>query len=321
LTSDAVFPTFGAGQGFRSTNNNRHLETSVEHSTQKLDVVLLSDMTRGGDIGLRIRREVQALAGRGYGVGLRHLPVSNGAEISPDIQRCVREGLARPLGSSETVIARLAIAHAPSTVTAPVSLGGLTAEHVVLVIDDVPTPQQMGYWFGLAIGPMTWVPTNRWVRAGLERLGFPVPIAEEDWRAIAAPCRPRPGMAPVRVAPVVGWVGTVSDIPRQDPDGGAGFDIWVHDAASALPDLADTTDPPDPSGPETAGSVPLTVIDPGDMALERFVEAADILICAPGIAAVPEASIVAAMASGKPVILPHRVSGPISARLPSMPSP
>ena len=185
------------------TNNNRLIGTSVDHSSDKFDAVLISDMTRGGDIGLRIRREVQALTRSGYRCAFRHLPPGSRQTISPDIQRCVREGLALPVPAGTPVAAKLAIAYSPGTLNAPVDLDGLSAEQVVLVVDSPPSPKQMGYWFGFGFGPMTWAPTNRWVRARLEgpRLSRPSPRRRlaRDSCALPAATGIRPG--PYRAGP------------------------------------------------------------------------------------------------------------------------
>ena len=276
----------------------------MDHSNNMFDVVLLADMTRGGDIGLRIRRELQALAGRGYRCALRHLPPGSRQTVSPDIQRCVREGLALPVAAEATISARLAIAYSPGVLSAPVDLDGLSAEQVILVVDSPPSPGQMGYWFGFGLGPMCWAPTNRWVRARLMELGFPVPLTDEDWRAIATPCRPRPDPAPARAVPVLGrvstssasqWPETAEALDATYAAGGA-FDVWMHGS------------PPGDLRKESTGASSWTIVDPADMSVERFVEAIDVLAYFPAAKSpeLPEAAIVAAMASGKPVLLPER---------------
>lgn len=275
---------------------------------QQFDVLVLADMTRGGDVGLRIRRELQALARHGYRCALRHLPADAPGEVSPDVQRSVLEGLAVPLGEDAEVTAKLAIVHSPGALCAPVKLSGMTADRVVLVVDDRPSLQQMGLWLNFAIGPTTWAPTNRWVRGGVEELGFPVPVAEEDWRAIAAPCRPRPDRAPLREAPVLGLMGTGAvagegsqrpdAVMDPDPTHGASrtFDIWTLGTRNAG------------TGRDGEGTRARTVLDPGGISVERFLEAIDALACVadPDDCEVPETAIVTAMVSGKPAILPPR---------------
>jgi UDP:flavonoid glycosyltransferase YjiC (YdhE family) len=304
LTSDIVLPTLPSRRGNVRTNNNGLVETSVGHEVQEFDVVLLADVTRGGDIGLRIRREIQTLAGAGYRCALRHLPLRSGKAISPDIQRCVREGLVQPVGPEDSVHARLAIVYSPGAVDASVDLGGLAVGRVVLVVDTLPSARQMGFWWNFALAPMLWAPANRWVRGGLLQLGFPVPLAQEDWRAIASPVRSRPDTAPTRTKPVLGrvstsassqWPATAQELDAVYADAEA-VAVWTHGALPA--DLAKDS--------VTAPS--WTVIRPGGMSVERFVEAIDAIVYFPGAHApeLPEAAIMAAMASGKPVILPHR---------------
>jgi hypothetical protein len=275
---------------------------SVVNTENSFDVVLLADMARGGDLGLRIRRELQALSGRGYRCGLRHLGPRG--VIGPDIARCLRDGLAVPLAPDEPVETRLAIGYVPQTFDRTAGAAGIKAERVVLVVDTPPSLECMGHWFAFGVGPVTWAPANRWVRARIEELGFPVPVSEEDWRAIATPCRPRPDRAPLRLRPVAGRVGsalasqwpeTSAEIDTTYPAGGA-FDIWMH--GGPPPDLEKDSD-------EASDWV---IMDTSDMSVERFIEALDVFAFFPGEkpTELPEASIVAAMASGKPVILPHR---------------
>jgi hypothetical protein len=275
----------------------------VVDTENSFDVVLLADMTRGGDIGLRIRRELQALSGHGYRCGLRNLLPGSTGVIGPDIDRCIREGLALPLAPGQAVEARLAIGYSPGSLDAAVDISGVTAERIVLVIDTPPSPQQMGHWFAFGVGPVTWAPTNRWVRARLEELGFQVPVTEEDWRAIAMPCRARAARAPLRFRPVAGrvgtskashWAKTAAEIDATYPTGGT-FDIWMHGG------------PPAALENDCAGAAEWSIFGPADMSVERFIEALDVFAYFPGAtsADLPEASITAAMASGKPVVLPH----------------
>jgi hypothetical protein len=304
LTSGSDFPD--ARDAAWQLNDNEQIGligASVVDTENSFDVVLLADMTRGGDIGLRIRRELQALSGHGYRCGLRNLLPGSTGVIGPDIDRCIREGLALPLAPGQTVEARLAIGYSPGSLDAAVDISGVTAERIVLVIDTPPSPQQMGHWFAFGVGPVTWAPTNRWVRARLEELGFQVPVTEEDWRAIATPCRARAARAPLRFRPVAGrvgtskashWAKTAAEIDATYPTGGT-FDIWMHGG------------PPAALEKDCTGAAEWSIFGPADMSVERFIEALDVFAYFPGAtsADLPEASITAAMASGKPVVLPH----------------
>lgn len=270
--------------------------------TKIFDVVLIADMTRSGDIGLRISREIRTLFDMGLDVGLLHLKVSNkGAFASPDIGLCLREGIASVLPVGDMAVTKLAIVYSPEALTKPTgSLSALKAEKVVLVHDKKPKEQQMGRWFSFEIGKMIWAPTNRWVRASLEKLAMPVPLSGSDWRPIAKPLREKSELSGNRQL-IVGrvsvpgpaqWPETVEELekvyPRQSH-----FDFRV-------------MGPPSKELMKKLGGKNWNVLLPRDVAVERFIEALDVFMYYPlrGTPEMPEAAIAVAMASGKLVILP-----------------
>lgn len=275
---------------------------AVNPGPEHFDIVLFADLARESDAGLRIRRELQVFARKGYRCGLRHLP-RGGRPILPDIQRCVREGLAQPIAPNAEIHARLAIVHAPGLLKEPVDgLTGMSADKVLLVVDRAPKPEQMGHWFSFNFGPMLWVPTNRWVRGKLEEMPFPIEIEAEDWRSVAKPCRERPTDAPVRLRPVVGrvsasgvaqWPKLKSEVSSLYP-GKAPFDFWV--LGSVPEDLRK----------EHSSTRSWTVLSPDDISVERFIEALDVFMyfTSAQTPELPEAAISTAMASGKIVVLP-----------------
>jgi hypothetical protein len=267
------------------------------------DVILLADMTRDGDHALRIRREVECLARRGYTVGLCHLPSGRGRGVSPDIRHCLRNGLAEPVSPDAAVSARLALVFSPEQLQTPAGgLSDIRAGRVVLIVDTPPDPGRMGHWFAFAFGPMSWAPTNRWVRAGLAELGYPVALEAEDWRAIAVPVPPRPAEAPLRLRPVMGTITRRG--PGQWPDDAAEadalypadgpFDVWMLGA------------PPRHIRRSCASAAAWTILSARDTTLARFIEALDALAFFPGgdAAELPDAAIATAMASGRVVVLP-----------------
>jgi UDP:flavonoid glycosyltransferase YjiC (YdhE family) len=275
-----------------------------DHHTH--DVVFLADMARDGDQGFRIRREVECLAAKGYRVALRHLSSGGAATIMPDIQHCLRHGIAEALAPEAGVHARLAIVVSPALVKTPSGgLGTFRADRVVLVVDRPPDAGQMGHWFSFAIGPMSFAPTNRWVRGRLAELGYPVAVEAEDWRAIAAPVPPRPAEAPGRLRPVTGrvsasggaqWPGTAAELDTVHPPGGP-FDTWMLGA------------PPKDLRKESAAAEGWTILAAHDITVERFVAALDAFVYFPGAEApeLPEAAIAAAMATDRVVVLPPRL--------------
>jgi UDP:flavonoid glycosyltransferase YjiC (YdhE family) len=266
------------------------------------DIIVLADLARESDIGLRIRRELQHFAGLGYRCGLRHLPRS-GKPILPDIQRCVREGLAEPIAANADVTAQLAIVHAPGLLKEPVAgLNGMRADTVLMIVDRAPKPEQMGHWFCFNFGNMRWVPTNRWVRGKLEEYEFPIGVEAEDWRSIGKPCRGRPDASPMRERPVVGrvsasgvaqWPKTKTEMAALYPQN-APFDFWVLGTV------------PEELRKMHAPTKKWTVLSAEDIGVERFIEALDVFMYFPSAQTpeLPEAAIATAMASGKVVVLP-----------------
>lgn len=285
----------------------RDIKISVETDPLSFDIVLLSDLCRPGDIGLRIRRELQLLGRLGYTCALRHLPAGSQQEISPDIRRSIQEGLATPLAGGVACAAKLAIVYVPGKLDAPVHVPNLSAQSTVLVIDTPPDQARMAHWWSFAFGPMRWAPTNRWVRAALHEIDHPVPLEAEDWRALPQACRARPNEAPGRLRPVIGRVSTAHNAqwPAEHEafdeiyPANAGFDVWLHGV---------------PSSQLYKVEAPLkgrTTLNMRDMSVERFIEAIDALVYFPrdARAELPEAAIATAMASRKPVVLPPMLHG------------
>ncbi|MEJ6392668.1 glycosyltransferase [Gymnodinialimonas sp. 2305UL16-5] len=277
------------------------------HEPHSYDVVMLADLTRYGDMGYRIRQELISLANAGYRCGLYHLPVPSRKEIHPDIQRCLWEALATIIEPDAEVQTKLALVYGPGRVSAPVALPSLTAERVVLVVDSAPNIEQMGLWWSFAFGPMIWAPTNRWVRGRLQDLNSPVPMLEEDWRAIAAPRRARSPLAPARLRPVVGrisgttrgeWPATIEEFDTIYPRNPA-FDVWIHGTT------------PSKLYPKDALEQGRTLISGRDMSVARFLEAIDAMVYFPRQtnAELPEAAITTALMSSIPVVLPPALSG------------
>jgi UDP-N-acetylglucosamine:LPS N-acetylglucosamine transferase len=288
------------------SRRSRDANLTVTEDPSTFDILMVADLSRRGDVALRVRRELQVLAGAGYSCGLCHLPAKDGRTIAAEVQRTVAEGLARPVLDRRPVTARLAIVQSPGHFrTLPTErLAQIRAERVVLVVDRPPEPEHLGFWFSFAFGPMTWAPTNRWVRERLQAMALPVPLSTEDWRAIAAPAGARPDTAPGRLRPVLGRVGTHSRLQWPDSQaeiaalhpGDGRFDVWLFGKPPA--DLV--------SGCTSRDE--WTVL-PGDaMSIERFVEAVDgLVVCTRGPGAeCPDSVVAAAMVSDRPVVLsPH----------------
>lgn len=282
---------------------DRDEKLAVTPEPRTFDIVIVADLSRPSDLPLRVRRELQTLAGAGYRCGLRHVPSKGDGLIAPEVQRCVAEGLGEAIPDGCAVSARLAIIQSPGVHRDVVGdLSHIRADRVVFVIDRPPNPAHMGVWFAFALGPMIWAPTNRWVRERLQSMALPMPLTREDWRAVSGPCGTRPSIAPGRLRPVVGRVGTSSTMqwPRDEADivalhpAGGRFDVWLHGA------------PPQDLVAGCPSRAAWTIVSPDGMSTERFLESIDALIvCSNNTSAdIPDTAIAAMIASGKPVVLP-----------------
>lgn len=286
------------------------IESGTMSSTRQdgtYDIVLLADCTRKGDVGLRIAQEIRTYTDMGCRVGIVQLQVHTPpATISPDIQLCVREGLVDVLPAQPSARTKLAIVHSPSSLQVPVqNLSDLSADQVVFVHERKPSLSQMGLWLGLQIGPVTWAPTNRWVRTALAELNTPVPLLDEDWRPVGRPLFSL-GTAPGVIRPTV--IGRVSDPgPTQWPK--TKEDIERIYPIGREQDFRAMGTPPGQLWKKLAGKPGLTVFASKDVTVERFVEMLDIFMYFPGVSipSMPEAAIASAMASGKLVMLPKHL--------------
>ena len=268
------------------------------------DIVILADFTRGGDSGFRIAQEIRSYADLGLSVGLVHLQVSQpGAAVSPDVQVCVRAGLAVVLPASPNVHARLAIVHSAVSLTKPVqNLSGMQADKVVLVHDRAPNRAQIGSWFSFQFGPVVWAPTNRWVRTRLMELDTPVPLLAEDWRPMARPLATR-GTSFRKDGPAV--------FGRVSLQGESQWPKTIEEIKDIFPIRSEHEfrimgRPPAKLWDQIKGKSGVLDFDPADMTVERFLASLDVFMYFSSIRvpSMPEAAIASMMASGKLVVLP-----------------
>jgi len=279
-----------------------------EAQFQSYDVVLLADMARSSDAGLRLRHEMLALRNQGYRVGLINLAPPTGRKpILPDIALCIREGLADPLTPGAELCAKLAVVYSPGLIKEPVKdLAGFKADKVVLVLDRAPNLGQMGLWLSFNVGQMILAPTNRWVRAKLDELQLPIEIEEEDWRSVARAIRPASDHRPTARTRVLG---------RISAPGGAQWPTTAKEIAATYPndasfDFRVIGPPPSEVVAKSKVTKHWSVLGSADTTVARFLEPLDVFLYFPSALTpeFPEAAIATAMASGKLVVLPPRFS-------------
>ncbi len=280
------------------------LPASPKAGEDRFDVIILADMTRRGDIGLRIAGECRIQAGMGLRSGLIHISSNRaGGQLSPDIQECVRNRTAEVVDLERRVHTRLAVVHSPNSLSEfPSALLNLSADKVVFVHDRSPNPAVMGRWLGLSVGPVCWAPTNRWVRAALEQLHLPIPIEAADWRPVAVG-GPLPSRARRRLA-AIGHIGA----------GGRGQ--WPASKQALLSLLpangnVDVNVLVAPPGEVLTGGKPppaWKIFGAGDISVPKFLSLVDAVVFFPSveIPELPDAAIAAAMAAGKPVFTSPR---------------
>lgn len=146
------------------------------------DVVIAGDMTNWGERSFRIAQEVRSYAASGRRMGLLHAsPLKPDSRIAPEIQTCVRRGLASVVEASKQHTIGLLVVHAPSELDWPRKpLTGMRAERAMLVCHRVADygVTRMSQRLKASAG-VQWVPTNPWLRDAAPR---DTKLAPDDWR-------------------------------------------------------------------------------------------------------------------------------------------
>lgn len=168
------------------------------------DVVIAGDMTAGGERSFRIAEEVRSHAAAGRQVGLLHAAALGPASrIAPEIQTCVRRGLASVLDPAEHRTVDLLVVHGPSELDwQGKPLAGIRAERATLVCHQAADygVTRMSQRLG---APVQWSPTNSWLREAAPRN---LRLSADDHRPLldALPARPAPQTQ--RAKARVGWI-------------------------------------------------------------------------------------------------------------------
>lgn len=211
---------------------------------QPLDLILAADFTAAGDLGRRLAQEVRHLAGQGLSVGvLQAVAPAIGAFVVPEVQACLRRGLARRVEAAEAGAgaARL-ILHAPAGLE--MERLGLPWETLreVAVVCHTPADAVLRPGFGARTRVRRHVIFGDLRRAAGRRPG---PFG----RTWLPPAEVLPVPAPTARKLAVGWIGAAPDAAGLEEfehislDGSllsldrlvAGIDVLVlRDAADAL---------------------------------------------------------------------------------------
>lgn len=171
-----------------------------------LDLVIAADFTAGGDMGRRLSQEIRHLAGEGLSIGLlQGATLRDGTAIAPEVQACVRRGLARRVLPDEAGkgAAKL-ILHGPAGIEFDrLGLPWTGLQDVAVVCH---TPQDAAMRLGF--GPRVKVRRHA-IHGDLRRTAGrrPGPFGR-TWLPVAAPL-PLPQRAARPVA--IGWIGGAPD--------------------------------------------------------------------------------------------------------------
>lgn len=275
------------------------------------DVVLIADMTLGGEGALRVALEAAAYRASGKRVALAHLPSSiAGPRIAPDIQGLVSAGIADPVDPARSVTADLAVLHQPELLKeAPARLRGLRAGRVIVAVAGTTSfpAASVTRWLSARFGQVRFAPVSSAARTALAQAHPDLALAETDWLPFAGPATPERSSFGHRL--ILGYVGgadgawppSIDDMLLAFPPDG-GFDIRFLGTPRA--DLMRVPNS-------------WTIVDPDRMGIGRFLEQIDVLVAMPSDGDLPlDAIIATVLAAGKPVLLPrhlrdHHGQGPL----------
>ena len=171
-----------------------------------LDLIVAADFTAAGDMGRRLAQEVRQLAGQGLAVGLLQAAApKDGAFVAPEVQACLRRGLARRTDAAEAGAgAERLILHAPAALA--FDRLGLPWDGLreVAVVCHTPADAAMRLGFGTRVRVRRHAIYGELRRAAGRRPG---PFGR-TWLPVAE-AFPLPDRGARRLA--VGWVGGAPD--------------------------------------------------------------------------------------------------------------
>jgi len=172
------------GVSGRASNATQNAEEQTSSSYPKLqdvgfDIVLMADFTQPGDISFRLAQEIRHFAAQRKSVGLVQInrPPRH-RQIAPEVQTCVRRGLATVLSQSSDNVAEM-IVHAPSLLAGQSEvLENLRPGNTTMVCYG---RQDFAAGAAKSIGntsTISWAPVNALVRDMAPR---DLKLLSEDW--------------------------------------------------------------------------------------------------------------------------------------------
>ncbi|MDB5539000.1 MAG: putative glycosyltransferase [Devosia sp.] len=145
-------------------------------------MLIAGDMTRLGDWSFRIALEIRNHAGSGARVGMiQAARPMEGQRVAPEIQTCVRRGLALVVDPAAHPATDLLVIHAPSELDWEARpLAGIVSERTILVChhtEDFSVPEIKQRLRGS--GELVWAPTNPWLRQAAPAA---LTLSPDDWQ-------------------------------------------------------------------------------------------------------------------------------------------
>ena len=286
---------------------------------REYDVVLLSDLRYPGGNSASLAEEVKAQAAAGYTTALMHVPAPHALSLrcfNRKLAHCLHAGLADLVPDDARVRARALVIRQPRVFDGePAVSPRIDAQATVLVANQPPhdglRPSARPYYdvrtvrdrAAALFGQVRWAPIARPVRTALERCGVELDLLEHDWVNIVDPAEWDAG--------TTGFVADRPVIGRHSRDHASKWPVDAADILGAYPD--------DPgvrvevlggAGPavRALGRLPAnwTVHPFGAMTPQRFLRRIDFFVYHhhPGWIEAFGRTIIEAMASGRPALLP-----------------
>ena len=170
-----------------------------------IDVVIAGDMTRWGERSFRVAQEVRSYAASGKRVGLLHAaPLTPDSRIAPEIQTCVRRGLATVVEASAQHIAGLLVVHAPSELEwSRKPLVAIRAEQAILICHQTADYAVTGIAQHIKARARQWVPTNPWLRDAAPRHAK---LGPDNWRPMLDALPEKHARHKALGRPRLGWI-------------------------------------------------------------------------------------------------------------------
>src|SRR6185312_9493005 len=265
------------------------------------------------DTALRIAHEARIQSQAGLRTGFLHLPHASmkAAFIHPEIDACVREGLAEAIDPRrhQPLRAKLLVIHAPHAVpeASLARLPRIAAERTLVVVDQPPqrlydvaeADRAFAACFG---GLVTWAAVNGRVRRGLEAANAGIDLWQQDWRpTVQAPARRRVDRG---CAPVIGRV-SLGDASQWPTSRSALFGAYPDDGSLTVRLLGLPAVDGLPKGDMPASWECFKL---GEIACGKFIDSLDFFVYFAGDKAseIPETPIAEAMARGVvPILSPN----------------